>query len=259
MRDFKKYVDGFGGKLKNARIHPHNSPLDPKNAVRADGSVKIADSFVEQVNFLAERGVENLEFVVPMLDSSVSAETIAKIIDDLTDRIDAQNLTIELGNDTNISPEELGDGVETTYFPPENYAKIYRNVARAVKSRHQNVKLGLAATAFFDAEYAENVLAKIDDDLVDQISFNPYRDTPESPARQVCDGKIADAPEGKSYAEQENRMKNLAKTHGAELVASEVQFSRYDPDAPEKLAKTMKNSAKNGVKTLLWPRKTLPF
>ena len=197
MRDFKKYVDGFGGKLKNARIHPHNSPLDPKNAVRADGSVKIADSFVEQVNFLAERGVENLEFVVPMLDSSVPAETIAKIIDDLTDRIDAQ--------------------------------------------------------------YAENVLAKIDDDLVDQISFNPYRDTPESPARQVCDGKIADAPEGKSYAEQENRMKNLAKTHGAELVASEVQFSRYDPDAPEKLAKTMKNSAKNGVKTLLWPRKTLPF
>ncbi len=160
MRDFKKYVDGFGGKLKNARIHPHNSPLDPKNAVRADGSVKIADSFVEQVNFLAERGVENLEFVVPMLDSSVPAETIAKIIDDLTDRIDAQ--------------------------------------------------------------YAENVLAKIDDDLVDQISFNPYRDTPESPARQVCDGKIADAPEGKSYAEQENRMKNLAKTHGAELVVGEV-------------------------------------
>lgn len=266
LRDFREYIAGFGGKLKNARVHPYNSPLNPKNAVRTDGSLKIADKFIEQMNFLSDHGVENLDFVMPMLDPNIPADTIAKIIASLASRVNAKNITIELGNETNILPEQLagesgGTINEISCIDPKMYAETYKKVAEKVKAAHPDVKLGVAGTAFFDPDYLMAVLDGVDDDdLVDQISFHPYRGDTIGATRFVQDSLIAETPKGQAtYAEQEDAMKRLAAEHSAELTVGEVQFSKYDPRAHDKLAESMENSAENGVKSFLWPRETLNF
>ena len=174
----------------------------------------------------------------------------------------AGGICLELGNETNVDHSILGSNGEPMFTTedfadradPKKYAHMYKQVASVIKANYPNVKVSIAGTAMFDDKYLESVIKEVDNpDLIDKISFHPYRETVEEGAPTFENGRCVASP--LSYEQQLKRMEELASMAGATCDIGEVSFS-HEHGVSVDLVELQKNSAyatKYGNKTFIWP------
>ena len=108
---------------------------------------------------------------------------------------DYSGVTLELGNETNTSPDMGGEFSKATFVEkpdPVEYGKMFVEVAKMVKDKYPSVNLSFAGTAFLDPNYVQSVIETVISfhgaDLVDEISYHPYKNTESSRTQTVNDG-----------------------------------------------------------------------
>ncbi len=171
-------------------------------------------------------------------------------------------ICLELGNETNVDHEILGANGEQMFMTPDfadkadphKYAAMYAKVASAIKAKHPNVKVSIAGTAMFDDKYLETVITEVNNpDLIDKISFHPYRETVEDGAATFENGRCVKSP--LNYGQQLKRMEELAASVGASYDVGEISFSHAHGESVD-MAELHKNSADakaRGLKSYIWP------
>ena len=180
-------------------------------------------------------------------------------------------ICIELGNETNVDRhtqnhdgslmfdrEDFAD-----FADPAKYAHMYTLVASAIKERFPNVEIAVAGTAMFDEEYLSAVIDGVlaesggNKDLIDKISFHPYRSTLEEGAPTFVDNKCVSSE--LSYEEQLQRMAALAARTNARFDVGEVSFSSQHGVSVnmQELHKNSKHAREHGLKTYTWPEEEI--
>lgn len=176
-------------------------------------------------------------------------------------------ICIELGNETNVDRHTqnrdgslMFDKVDfADHADPVKYAHMYTLVASAIKQQFPNVEIAIAGTAMFDERYLRTVIDGVlaesggNKDLIDKISFHPYRESVEEGAPTFLDGKCVDS--GLSYNEQIEHIAALAALTDARWDVGEVSFSKEHGVSVD-MVELHKNSAharEHGYKTYTWP------
>lgn len=111
---------------------------------------------------------------------------------------EASRLTLELGNETNTSPDMGQEFVKPTFVEspnPEDYAKMFVYVSNEVKKKFPDVKMSLAGTAFLDPDYVSRVVNEAirigGADAIDEISYHPYKNTESSFTSVISEGQYS--------------------------------------------------------------------
>lgn len=276
---FREFIDSFDGKLKHARVcpAPEFSPFALINTKRKNGDIKLDPVFVDEIKYMKEKGVSEINLVASFADKDESGEiTMAlpdieeyvSMIDKLVGQVGAEGLIISIGNETNDSMSSNPDNLEgmsnvviSEKIPPEEYGAFYKEVTSRLKGKYPELQFCPAGTAFCAPKYTSEVLAAIgDDSLIDVVDFHPYRN--EVDVAWTSNGE--EVP-GWSYDDYENELLRIAESHGARLIVGEVQFGGGDEN-PEIIQKSRQNlrealarSAAKGIKSNVWPRLGLPF
>lgn len=176
---------------------------------------------------------------------------------------DGKNLTLELGNETNVNRntddrgfkpfdrEEFADSSS-----PEEYADFYYQIASGLKSEFSELKLSLAGTAFYDKEYVEKVVNSVQErkeGLIDVISFHPYRGSVEEGTAEIVNNEKQKS--NLSFDEQFAEMKKIADAIGAEVTVGEVSFTKEWGKSINTLeqAKNTEKSRRLGTTSYIWP------
>lgn len=298
MSKYRQYIESFGGQLEHARLHTSAlaSPLSPGNAIRDDGSVCIAPEFIDQIKLLQDTGVKDIAVTaeyytsrydrdgtrlishlyadnnsnnnVDGLPAGAERQDYLNMIIGLIEQssaagVDINNLTIELGNETNQTIKtDFDDGsgalMSGVYADPVRYAEFYRSIASQLKDKYPSLKLAVAGTAGADVDYLRTVLDWIgDDSLVDAISSHPYRSSPDSESWVI--DKQHSFNNSDSYPVAEDKLIQLARQHGASYSVGEIAYSQKQPDelAHANLDDDLSRSSGRGVVTCMWPRAIL--
>lgn len=175
---------------------------------------------------------------------------------------DAGGICLELGNETNVDHSTLGSNGEPMFktvdfadhADPIKYAHMYSQVAATIKAKYPNVKVAIAGTAMFDEKFLESVIKEVNNpDLIDKISFHPYRETVDEGAPTYENGRCVDSP--LSYEQQLKRMEELAEMAGATYDVGEASFSHAHGESVD-MAELHRNSAEakaRCIKTYIWP------
>ena len=288
--EFTRFLNVFGGRLKRGRIcpAPEYSPFALMNTEQKDGSIRIDPEFVEDIRQMREAGIEDINLVASFATRNENGDTdmslpdperYCEMIESLIESVGEKGLTISIGNETNetmtSNPGDLDDLTDLAIskeIPPEEYGVFYRQIAIRLKSKYPDVKLCPAGTTFLAPNYTERVLQSIYPDgnieskLVDRIDFHPYRSEVDEPAVAGTEVKYGDVSgrENWSYDDYENKLLDISKRYGAELIIGEVQFGGGDSpgatfSAHKKLEQTLRSSAAKGISCNVWPRVGLPF
>jgi len=288
--EFTRFLNVFGGRLKRGRVcpAPEYSPFALMNTEQKDGSIRIDPEFVEDIRQMREAGIEDINLVASFATRNENGDTdmslpdperYCEMIESLIESVGEKGLTISIGNETNetmtSNPGDLDDLTDLAIskeIPPEEYGVFYRQVATRLKSKYPNVKLCPAGTTFLAPNYTERVLQSIYPDgnieskLVDRIDFHPYRSEVDEPAVAGTEVKYGDVSgrENWSYDDYENKLLDISKRYGAELIIGEVQFGGGDSpgatfSAHKKLEQALRSSAAKGISCNVWPRVGLPF
>lgn len=176
-------------------------------------------------------------------------------------------ICIELGNETNVDRHTqnqdgslMFDKVDfADHADPVKYAHMYTLVASAIKQQFPNVEIAIAGTAMFDEGYLRTVIEGVlsesggNKNLIDKISFHPYRSSVEEGAPTFIDGRCVDSD--LSFDEQLEHIAALAALTDARWDVGEVSFSKEHGVSVD-MAELHKNSTharERGYKTYTWP------
>jgi hypothetical protein len=276
------YLEGFKGKLTHARIHPigEASPVSVSQAIKieenGDFEVKIYSEFISQIRKIKEK-VEDLTIVVPFYNHRLGKEQFSnipntkeqinqyiaiceKLIENFEDSIQ-----LEIGNETNVSNStgemfkntaQFGDHVDS-----KEYSEFLFEVSSKLKIKNENIRISLAGVVCFDPTYIRDVLSRIknmetenniSNQLIDTISFHPYREDPENGSSEIKNGNFTHS--NLNYNEQLEIMKEIASEFNLELTVGEINFSNTDPEGEEKLKRAISLTAEKGVESYIYPR-----
>lgn len=279
---FEKYLEGFENNISHARVHPEGeeSPLTPSQAIEINldrsWNVSIAPEFVDQIKTL-QKHCPDITLVVQFYDHRRSTESASDVpqtpeqIEQYTALCDetinqfGENIQLEIGNETNISRKtdknKFGELVQhASHVDASEYAHFYFEVATAVKEKHPGVRLSIAGVACYDPIYIEEVLSEIARlqkdhnsslNLVDTISFHPYRNTIEGGSVEVRNGAFKSSP--LTYTQQLENMQQLANSYGVSLNVGEINFDFNDEQQMEKLEMANSLTAEKGVTSFIYP------
>lgn len=278
---FKEYLFGFGGKLQYVRIHPvgESSPITPSQAleINPDGTynVAIAPEFIDQIKMIREQSGD-LTLVVQFYDhrrgkekasdvpeTQEQVEQYITICEKIIERV-GDGVRLEIGNETNVSRSTdamFADKLQhASHVDSVEYGRFFFAVAKRIKGKSPATKLSIAGVACFDPTYLREVLTevkwlqaegKIDNTLVDTISFHPYRKKPEDGSAEVKNGNFTVSE--LSYERQMEEMQKIASDFGVKLTVSEINFPFSDPEQKTKLEQAISLTAKKGILSLIYP------
>ena len=209
------------------RITPHApqsafSVVNSERVINENGEnrFRINSDVMTQVRKIREKAAESeLLVVVNQLHKDENGELTSNIPENSADYIAlcqslveqsgyskqaGKGLVLELGNECNMSHESDGPLFKSEAFAEtvdaEAYANFYFETAKALKASFPDIKLSLTGTAFYDYDFIKQVVDQIqakkdadesleNEQLIDVISFHPYRKTVESPTPFMSNGK----------------------------------------------------------------------
>ncbi len=278
---FNSYISSFGANLQHVRINPAGefSPVSPAHAIKegvAGGyDVCITSSFIRQLELLREHCTD-ITLVVPFYDHRLDLQQCSDVpeTDEQVNRyvglcmkvaeLTGSTVHLELGNETNITrnsaPRFEGLVQHATKSDPLEYAAFYYKVAKQLKTAHPLLKLSIAGTALYDPTYIRSVLTEVkrlqEQDgvsvqLVDRISFHPYREVPEHGSAEVQRGKIIPSP--LTFEQQVDEMQKIAKEFGAMFTVGEINFLPSDKQHREKLKASLDLVSRRKIVSLIYP------
>ena len=175
-------------------------------------------------------------------------------------------ICLELGNETNVDRSTLDVHGQPMFnkedfadkSDPAKYGHMYAKVSAAIKAKYPNVKVGIAGTAMFDDKYLEGVISAVNNpDLIDKLSFHPYRGSVEKGAPTFSDNACVDSP--LNYEQQLARMQELADSVGATYDVGEVSFTHKHGESVDmnELHKNSADAKARGIKSYTWPERQI--
>lgn len=274
------------------RIHPHapESPFSIANAVKKNKAGQIIvhfdDEAMKQIKIIKEKtGDTELTVVMNQFHFNSSGEVTSNIPDEPTDYIAlccafveqsgygenaGKGLVLELGNECNVGHEH-GGGFDSEAFTervdPEAYANMYYETAKALKADFPDLKLSLAGVAFHDPDFIKKVASTVEsrktadgvvNNLIDVISFHPYRRTVAEGSRVVKGNNFV--KNGKTFDEQLAELREIAKPLGAEVTVGEISFYKGKWGESIDVNEQTENAAhgrEKGYFSYIWPGESI--
>ena len=274
------------------RINPH-APLSPFSLPQAtwqnpDGQVTIHidDAAMKQIKKIKDKVHDSdLTVVMSQIHYDANGELTSDIPKDASEYIElcksfveqsgydeqaGRGLVLELGNECNMCHAHGGvfaSEAFPTHADPEAYADFYFDTAVALKTTYPELKLSLSGTAFYDPDFVERAINRIQARLtetnlnmrlIDVISFHPYRQTFREETT-VVQGEGFGSNNNQTFEEQLAHMKAIAQSLGAEVTVGEVSFYRDNFGDSVNELEMYKNASQNednkgnAPVTYIWP------